>query len=107
MCSPLFHERRHHPRIKVDLPAVVRGLDERSECFEQRTHLCNLSVSGLYLRPLRGVKPGAGLFIYFHFLTPSHEPGLAVAALAIVQRVEPGTQGSGGVAVGFHRYRCL
>ncbi len=106
MCSPLFHERRHHPRIKVDLPAVVRGVDEHSERFEQRTHVCNLSVSGLYLRPVRGVTPGARLFIYFYFLTASHEPGLAVAALAIVQRVEPEVDGSGGVAVMFLRYRC-
>ncbi len=100
-------ERRRKPRITMDFVAIVRGRDRQGRRFEQHAQVCNLSARGLYLRPLRGITVGMKLFVVVRLAVTWAKPGLTVGAYASVQRVEPGDDGSAGVAVAFHRYRCL
>ena len=103
-------ERRSKPRVDVEFPAVVRGVDAQGRRFEEQTTVCNLSAGGLYLRLREQVELDSRLFIYFRFTgiwESQKMPALAVAAHGVVRRIEEQPGGSAGVGVLFQHYRLL
>lgn len=45
-------ERRHEPRLEVDLPLFVWGIDTKGERFVQQAHAREISLSGALLSQL-------------------------------------------------------
>jgi hypothetical protein len=46
-------DRRHHPRVGVQLPVEVWGLDAHGRAFMDRATVTNMSTAGLILQGLR------------------------------------------------------
>src|SRR5687767_5650877 len=86
-------EQRRKPRISVNFPAIVRGVDSHGQRFEEQVVVDNLSAGGLYLQQGHQVVPGDRLFIFFHFAATPISNTMAWAARGIVRRVEETTDG--------------
>ena len=52
-------ERRRKPRVAIESPATVRGVDANGQSFEENSMLDNLSAGGLFFQLPRQVEPGA------------------------------------------------
>jgi hypothetical protein len=102
-------ERRSTLRIQIPFPATVRSMGASSQSFEEHTVLDNLSACGLYLCLTRFVEPGVKLFIVVRFsMTLTNKvPAPCVSLRGIVQRAEPRSEGTWGLAVAFTRHRFL
>ena len=97
-------ERRAHPRLAAQLPALVRfGRVEEAAALE------DIGRGGLRVRLCLRPVPGARVFALVRFTVPGGAPGLGplVAVRGRVLRVEPGAGGASGVAVAITRYRFL
>src|SRR5688500_11660221 len=84
-------ERRRKPRVAIESPATVRGVDANGQSFEENSTLDNLSAGGLFFQLPRQVEPGAPIFVVFPFPTaPSDKvPAPRVAVRGVVRRVVP------------------
>ena len=102
-------ERRRKPRVKIESPATVRGVDASGQTFEESSTLDDLSAGGLFFQLPRQVEPGASIFVVFPFPTaPSDKvPPPRVAVRGVVRRVVPRPDGTRGVGVSFQHHRLL
>ena len=95
--------------VAVPFPAVIRGVDTSGDRFEVSTVLDTLSTSGLYVRLVRLVEPGATMFVVVRLSTMPNlaAPAPCVAVRGRVIRIEPLADRMYGVAVTFTRHRFL
>jgi len=101
-------ERRSTPRIAAPFPATVRGMNQAGDRFRMDTVLDNFSATGLCLRLMRPIAPGAPLFVVVRFtIAPTARPAApGVAVRAVVVWAAP-RSGAWGVAMKFTRQRFL
>lgn len=99
--------RRSKLRVVVDFPAIVRGVDQHNQRFEEQTKLQDLSADGLCVKLQQTVQPGTKLLIAFRLASTLEAPALSIAAQALVRHAPPQPCVSGGVGVIFQRYRFL
>ena len=102
-------ERRRKPRMAIESPATVRGVDANGQSFEENSTLDNLSADGLFFQLPRQIETGAPIFVVFPFPTaPSDKvPPPRVAVRGVVRRVVPQSDGTRGVGVSFQHHRLL
>jgi len=102
-------ERSRKLSITGSYPALVRGVDDTGQEFEESIKLGYLSRSGTSLRLLRCVALGARLFIVVRVMASSYQTGLTpcVAVHGIARHVERQPDGSCTVGVEFGHHRFL
>ncbi len=101
-------ERRSKLRIYEPFPVAVRGVDARGVPFRAHTVVDNLSASGLYVRLVKSLEPGAELAFIIRFSTNqrAEKRELRVKARGVVVRAE--MSGSEyGVGVRFTEHNFL
>ena len=100
-------ERRLTARIETPFSATVRGVDIDGGVFEEHAVLDNLSATGLAMRLVQRLAPGARLFVVIRLSgAPARQQPLAhVAVRGVVMRVELRSGGVFGVAVSLKHHR--
>ena len=104
-----MQERRFSTRVKVPYHARLSGVDATGRVFKEETVLDDLSVGGVHMRITRGMPLGTNVTLSVRLsIAPETEtPSLRLAARGTVRRLEPGSDGTFGVAVEFTRRRIL
>jgi hypothetical protein len=105
-CHP---DRRGKQRIELPFPVVVRSVERDGRCFRMETALDNLSSTGLYVRVVWPMEPGATVFVVVRLsTTPACQVRAPnVAAHGRVVRAERRPGGAWGIAVVFTHHRFL
>src|SRR5690348_11502046 len=101
---PLGDDTLH---IELPFPTIVRGTDSSGARFELIGVLNRLSAGALSLRLARAVDVGGDLSVIIQLSISPEVPGPRVALRGVVQHVEPGADGSWGIALTFTRHRFL
>jgi hypothetical protein len=102
-------ERRLKPRVEGPFFARLRGVDAGGAAFQENVFIINMSPTGIYLRTLRQVEPGANVFLVFRLpasLTES-DSGALIAVRGIVLRTDAESDGSFGSALTITSHRFL
>lgn len=102
------YERRSKPRIYGKFPATLR-VRQQGGTYQESTTLDNLSTAGFYLVAKRFIPCNTRLFTVLHLKLADDKsaPGLCIAMLGVVKRIEARTDGNFGVGALLLRYRVL
>jgi len=102
-------ERRKRARIDNPVPVIVRGPAGCSERYQFKTTAKNIGAGGLCAFAPRVMEAGEKITLFVHFAlagsAPPHAP--AIAARAVVVRVEDQCGESCTFAASFLRHRFM
>jgi hypothetical protein len=102
-------ERRKTPRIKECIPLIVRAARGGNASYQFNSVVENIGAEGLFAFAPRVMKVGEKLTVFVRFALAGSNPlqAPAIAARAVVVRVEEQSGGSCNFAAAFIRHRFV